>query len=60
MQSRSIPSVTLYICLTDEKGNRRYERVNRRLLLDWSWSWICIYAFLRTLEPKLCAESRLI
>ncbi len=30
MQSRSIPSVTLYIRLTDEKGKRRYERVNRR------------------------------
>jgi integrase/recombinase XerD len=30
MQSRSIPSVTLYIRITDEKGNRRYERVNRR------------------------------
>ena len=30
MQSRSIPSVTLYIRITDEQGNRRYERVNRR------------------------------
>ncbi len=30
MQARSIPSVTLYIRITDEKGNRRYERVNRR------------------------------
>jgi hypothetical protein len=30
MQSRSIPSVTLYIRITDEKGNRHYERVNRR------------------------------
>jgi hypothetical protein len=30
MQSRSIPSVTLYIRITDEKGNRRYERVYRR------------------------------
>jgi hypothetical protein len=30
MQSRSIPSVTLYIRITDEKANRRYERVNRR------------------------------
>jgi len=30
MPSRSIPSVTLYIRITDEKGNRRYERVNRR------------------------------
>ena len=30
MQSRSIPSVTLYIRITDEKGNDRYERVNRR------------------------------
>jgi integrase/recombinase XerD len=30
MQSRSIPSVTLYIRITDEKGKRRYERVNRR------------------------------
>ncbi len=30
MQSRSIPSVTLYVRITDEKGNRRYERVNRR------------------------------
>jgi integrase/recombinase XerD len=30
MPSRSIPSVTLYIRITDEKGNRHYERVNRR------------------------------
>jgi integrase len=30
MRSRSIPSVTLYIRITDEKGTRRYERVNRR------------------------------
>ena len=30
MQTRSIPSVTLYIRITDEKGTRRYERVNRR------------------------------
>ena len=30
MQARSIPSVTLYIRITDEKGNRHYERVNRR------------------------------
>jgi integrase len=30
MQSRSIPSVSLYIRITDEKGNRRYDRVNRR------------------------------
>ena len=52
-------ALTLYICLTDEKGNRRYERVNRRLLLDWSWSWICIYAFLRTLE-KLPQNRRLL
>ena|SRR5271165_6397792 len=29
MPSRSIPSVTLYIRITDE-GHRRYERVNRR------------------------------
>jgi|SRR5580700_6936340 hypothetical protein len=26
VQSRSIPSVTLYIRITDDKGNRRYER----------------------------------
>jgi integrase/recombinase XerD len=30
MHTRSIPSVTLYIRITDDKGNRRYERVNRR------------------------------
>jgi hypothetical protein len=30
MQSRSIPIVTLYIRIADEKGDRRYERVNRR------------------------------
>ena len=30
MQSRSIPSVTLYIRITDEQGNPRYERVNGR------------------------------
>ena len=30
MRARSIPSVTLYIRITDENGNRRYERVNRR------------------------------
>jgi hypothetical protein len=30
MQSRSIPCVTLYIRVTDEKGNRGYEHVNRR------------------------------
>ena len=31
MQSRSMPSGTLYIRrTTDEKGDRRYERVNRR------------------------------
>jgi hypothetical protein len=30
MQSRSIPCVTLYIRIGNEKGKRRYERVNRR------------------------------
>jgi len=30
MPSRSIPSVTLYIRITDEKSKRHYERVSRR------------------------------
>jgi hypothetical protein len=32
MQTRSIQSVTLYSRITDVKGNRRFERVNRRKL----------------------------